>query len=135
MASMGSSWRGRAEILALVAGAVWAASVVAEGPPGNGYGWESVAISAGIVAGAFGLMAYFVHAGTAGRALAAATLAILLAALSIASLIGNWAYQPAGARAFAAIAAVFAVAASGLVLTVAIPTVRHPRPTRSHPVP
>lgn len=96
MASMGSSWRGRAAILALVAGAVWAASVVAEGPPGNGYGWESVAISAGIVAGAFGLMAYFVHAGTAGRALAAATLAILLAALSIASLIGNWAYQPAG---------------------------------------
>lgn len=98
-----------------------------------------MAITAGIVAGAFGLMAYFVHAGTAGRALAAATLAILLAALFIASLIGNWEYQPAGARAFAAIATVFTLAAftlaaSGVVLKVAIPTARHPRSTPSHPV-
>lgn len=132
MASMESAWRGRAAISALIAGAVWVVVLVIEGPPGSGYGWESVAISAGFVAVIFILMAYFVRFDSAGRALASAALAIVAMVMSAASLIGNWEVEPAAFRVLETIFTLFTVAAGGVVFTVAAATVRHSRSRHSH---
>ena len=131
-----SSWRDRASQSALMAGAVLVAVLVVEGPPGSGYGWGSVLISAGIVAGLFVAMAYFIRFDTPGRAVASAALAVVGVVLCCASLIGNWGVESAAFRALDTISTLVAVAASGVVLTVAVATMRHsgPPPTR-HPLP
>jgi hypothetical protein len=81
-------WRDRASILALIAGFVSVAILVVEGPPGSGYGWGSVVISAGVVAGLFIAMSYLVRSDSSGRALAAAAVAVLVVVMFGASLIG-----------------------------------------------
>jgi hypothetical protein len=84
-----SAWRDRASILALTAGAVSVAILVVEGPPGSGYGWGSVVISAGVVAGLFMAMAYMVRSDRPSRALASAAAALLVVVMFGASLVGN----------------------------------------------
>jgi peptidoglycan/LPS O-acetylase OafA/YrhL len=125
MAFTASTWRDRASILALVAGVVSVAVLVVEGPPGSGYGWGSVVISAGIVAGLFVAMAYLVRSDTPSRAWASAAVAVLIVVMSCAALIGNWGVESAGFRALDTIATLIAVAASGVVFMVAVATVRH----------
>lgn len=135
MALEASTRRGRASFLALVAGAVSVAILVVEGPPGSGYGWGSVVISAGIVAGLFMAMAYLVRFDSPSRALASAAVAVLVVVMFCASLIGNWGAESAGYRALDTISALVAVAASGVVLIVAVATVRHSGSPRTHPTP
>ena len=128
--------RDRASQLALVAGVVSVAVLVIEGPPGSGYGWGSVVISAGIVAGLFAAMAYLVRFDSHGRALASASVAVLVVVMFCASLIGNWGVESAGFRALDMISTLVAVAASGVVFTVAMATVRRSGPPRArHPRP
>jgi hypothetical protein len=129
---MASTWRDRAAVTALAAGAVAVVVLVVEGPPGSGYGWGSVAVSAGIVGALFAAMAYLVRCETPGRALASAVLAAVTILMFGASLIGNWSGQSAGARALDVISTLAAVTASGMVLVVASATVRHPGTPRSH---
>jgi hypothetical protein len=132
MEGLAYAWRGRAAGLALLAAAVAVTVIVAEGPPGSGYGWGSVWISVGIVAALFILMAYLVRYDTVGRALASAVVAAVLAVLFTASLIGNWAAASATARILDSVSTVLAVAASGLVFVVATATVRHSRSSDPH---
>lgn len=120
-----STWRVRASILALIAGAVSVAVLVLEGPPGSGYGWGSVLVSAGIVAGLFIAMAYLVRHDTRGRAVVSAAVAILLVVMFTASLIGNWEAESNGFRALDILSTLVAVAASCVVFIVATATVRH----------
>ena len=118
--------------MALIAGAVWVVVLVIEGPPGNGYGWESVAISAGLIAVLFIPMAYFVRFDSARPALASAALAIVAVVMSAASLIGNWGVEPTAFRVLETIFTVFVVAAGSVVFAVAAATVRHSRSRHSH---
>jgi hypothetical protein len=111
------------------------AVLVVEGPPGSGYGWGSVLVSAGIVAGLFGLMAYLVRQDTPGRALASAAVALLVVVMFTASLIGNWGGGSAGFRILDTISTLVAVAASGMVLVVALATLRHSRSPHSQALP
>ena len=106
--------------------------LVVEGPPGSGYGWGSVVVSAGIVGALFVAMAYLVRCETPGRALASAVLAVVTILMFGASLIGNWSGQSTGARALDAISTLAAVLASGVVLVVALATLRHTGSPRSH---
>ena len=135
MASTASTWRGRASIAALVAGAVSVVVLVVEGPPGSGYGWGSVLVSAGIVAGLFTAMAYLVRFDTAGRALASAALAVLVVVMFVASLVGNWGAESAGFRVLDAISTLVAGAASVVVAVVALATLRHSRSPHPHTQP
>ena len=132
MAFKASSWRDRASQLALTAGAVSVAVLVIEGPPGGGYGWGSVLISAGIVAGLFMAMAYLVRFDSPSRALASAAVAVLVVVMFCASLIGNGGVESAGFRALDTISTLVAVAASGVVFAVAVATVRHSGSPHSH---
>jgi hypothetical protein len=101
------------------------ATIVAEGPPGSGYEWGSVVISAGVVAGLFAAMAYLVRSDSPRRALASAVLAVLVVVMFVASLVGNWGAEPAGTRVLDTFSTLVAVVASGVVLFVAVATVRH----------
>lgn len=92
-------------------------------------------ISAGIVGGLFTAMAHLVRSVTPGRAWASAALAVLVAVMFGASLIGNWGGESAGFRALDTISTLVAVAASGVVLVVAVTTIRHSRSPHSHPLP
>lgn len=89
-------------------------------------------MSAGIVAALFSAMAYLVRFDSPSRALASAVLAVLVAAMFCASLLGNWNAESAGFRALDTISALVAVAASGVVLMAALTTVRHPGSPPAH---
>jgi hypothetical protein len=131
-----SSWRDRASILALIAGVVSVVILVVEGPPGSGYGWGSVVISAAIVAGLFMAMAYLVRFDSLSRALASAAVAVLVVVMFGASLIGNWGGESTAFRALDIISTLVAVAASGVVFMVAVATLRHSgSPHTHHPLP
>lgn len=129
-------WRDRASILALIAGFVSVAILVFEGPPGSGYGWGSVVISAGVVAGLFISMSYLVRSDSPSRALASAAVAVLTVAMFGASLIGNWGVESAGFRALDTISTLVALAASGVVFVAAVATARNSgSPHSHHPLP
>lgn len=120
-------WRDRAAVLASAAAVVSVAVLVVEGPPGSGYGWGSVVVSAVLVAALLLGMAYLVRSGSPGRALAAAAVAVLVVVVFGASLIGNWGLESAGARVLDTLSTLVAVAASGVVLVVAVATLRDSR--------
>lgn len=134
MASTAATWRDRAAISALVAGAVAVVVLLLEGPPGNGYGWGSVSISVVVVAALFMLMAYLVRDHRAGRAAGAAAVAVLLVVMFTASLIGNWGFESAASRVLDTISTVLTVAVGCAVFVVAMVTVRHARSSHSHTV-
>lgn len=135
MAFATTTWRDRASLLALTAGVVSVAVLLVEGPPGSGYGWGSVVISAGIVAGLFMAMAYLVRSDSPSRAWGAAAVAVLVVVIFCGALIGNWGVESDGARALDTISTLVAVTASGLVLMVAVATVRHSgSPYTHHPL-
>jgi hypothetical protein len=127
-----SRWRDRASILALIAGFVSVAILVVEGPPGSGYGWGSVVISAGVVAVLFIAMSYLVRSDNPSRALAATAVAVLVVVMFGASLIGNWGVESAGFRALDTISTLVAVAASGVAFVAAVATVRKSGSPHSH---
>jgi hypothetical protein len=135
MAFTASTWRDRASTLALIAGATSVAILVGEGPPGSGYGWGSVVISAGLVVGLFMAMAYLVRSDSPRQALASAAVAVLVVVMFAASLIGTWAVESARFRVLDTISTLVAMAASGVVFMVALATVRHSRsPHSRHPL-
>ena len=132
MAVTASTWRDRASVVALTAGAVSVAILVVEGPPGSGYGWGSVVISAGVVAGLFMAMAYLVRSDSPSRALASAAVAVLVVVLFGASLVGNWGVESARFRARDTLSTLVAVVASGVIFVVAVATARHSGSPQSH---
>jgi hypothetical protein len=119
-------------MVALAAGAASVATLAVEGPPGSGYGWGSVVISAVLVAGLFSAMAYLVRSEGHGQALASAAVAVLVVVIFCASLIGNWAAESAGFRALDVISTLIAVASSLVVFRVAVATMRHSRSPHPH---
>lgn len=116
------AWRDRASASSVAAGAVSIGVIVAEGPPGSGYGWGSVVLSALILAGLFGGMAYLVRGDTPRRALAAVGFAVLVGAVVGASLVGNWGAESPASRVLDAASALVTVVACGAVVVVATAT-------------
>lgn len=84
----------------LVAGLAWvtaaAAAVVqvVEGPPGSGYGWGSVVVSAVLLATPLVAMGLMVRAGERRFVWPVIVLAVLMVAVVLMALFGNWSGQP-----------------------------------------
>lgn len=125
MSAVAPRWRNGASLLALVAGVVSVVVLVIEGPPGSGYGWGSVVVSAVISAGLLLAMAWMVRSSSPGVAKGCALLAVVVVVLYAAWLAGNWGLESATFRILDTVAAVLALAASAAVLVIAVATARH----------
>ena len=116
----------RRSVVGLVVAAAAAAVIaqVVEGPPGNGYGWVSVAISCLLLAGPLTAVALIVASGAPRLAWVSLVLVLALLGLVLLALVGNWAGQSTAARGLDIVVAVLVVAAAVGVVTVQVPLIR-----------
>ena len=98
--------------LSLVAAVAAATVQVVEGPPGSGYGWGSVVVSVVIVViplVAIGLMA---SSGERRFGWATIALALVMSALVLLALVGNWQGQSGRDHVLDAVVAALVLTAS-----------------------
>jgi hypothetical protein len=110
--------------LVLAVAAVLVVVQVVEGPPGSGYGWGSVAVSCVLLVVPLAVLALMVRSGERRFAWASMAVAVLMTALVLAALVGNWSGQPASDRVLDSVAAFLTLAASAGVLRVELPLAR-----------
>lgn len=128
MSSSRPLWRNGASLLALAAGVFSVSVQVIEGPPGSGYGWGSVAVSAAIVAILFVTMAWTVGSRARGMATICALVAVVVVLMFTASLVGNWSSSPSRFRILDVLSFVLALSAGGAALWHSAMTLRPHRP-------
>ena len=102
---------------AFVAAAAAAVVQVVEGPPGSGYGWGSVLVSAVLVAGPLVVIGLLVRTVERRRPWLVVVLAVGMAALVLLALVGNWSLQSTTDRVLdACVAVLVLVACCGAVV-------------------
>jgi uncharacterized PurR-regulated membrane protein YhhQ (DUF165 family) len=116
--------RGLVFWLVLAVAAVLVVVQVVEGPPGSGYGWGSVAVSCVLLVVPLAVLALMVRSGERRFAWASMAVAVLMTALVLAALVGNWNGQPSTDRVLDSVAALLTLAASAGVLRVELPLAR-----------
>jgi hypothetical protein len=118
--------------LAIAAALVTVAVLVAEGPPGSGYGWGSVVVSCLLVAVPLVAIGLMVRTGDRRYAWPTVVVAALVAFLAVAALLGNWSGQSATSHVLDLVSTALMLAATLGAILVEVPLARvssGPRPT------
>lgn len=110
--------------LALAAAGVTVSVLVAEGPPGSGYGWGSVVVSCVLVAVPLVAVGLMVRTGDRRYAWATVVVAGLVVVLALAALLGNWSGQSATNHVLDLVSTVLMVAAGLGAIAVETPLLR-----------
>lgn len=117
-------------LLAVTAGQV--VVLFAEGPPGSGYGWGSVVVSAVLVAAPLVALAYMIRSSSRDVARWAALLAALMAFLVGMSLVGNWAGSSTTNHVLDLLVGIPALAVLVAVIVIELPAFRGGRHLTAH---
>ena len=110
--------------LTLLAAAGAMAVLVAEGPPGSGYGWGSVVVSCVLVAVPLVALGLMVRTGDRRYAWATVVLAVLVMLFAVAALFGNWSGQSPTDRVLDLVSTALMLAASLGAVLVEVPLLR-----------
>jgi hypothetical protein len=110
--------------LSLVAAVTAAIVLVVEGPPGSGYGWGSVAVSAVLVAVPLVALGLMVRTGDRRYAWPTLVVAALVVFFALAALLGNWSGQSSTNHVLDLVSTGFMLAAALGAAVVEVPLLR-----------
>ena len=112
--------------LAFIAAGAAAVIEVVQGPPGNGYGWGSVVISAIVVAAPLVVLGLAVRAAEPRFAWLTMALAAVMAVFVLLALVGNWSGQPLTDNALDSVLTVLVLATCVGTWVEELPLLRRP---------
>lgn len=119
-------------VLLLAAAAAEVVVLVAEGPPGSGYGWGSVVVSCVLVAAPLVALAYMVRSPSRDVARWTAVLAAVVAFFVGMALVGNWAGSSTTNRVLDLLAGVPAIGVLVATIVIELPAFRGGRHIAAH---
>jgi hypothetical protein len=110
--------------LSLAAAATAVTVLVVEGPPGSGYGWGSVVVSCLLVAVPLVGIGLMVRSGDHRYAAFTVIVAVIVAVLAVAALVGNWSGQSATNRVLDVLSTALVLAVAAGAIAVEVPLLR-----------